>query len=341
MTAMRNANGETDDLTLVAAHRGYWEFEPENSWPAIFRAGFTCRFEIVEVDVKPAKDAPVVFHDYELERVTNGHGLLSEITAQAFTGLLMRDRHGLTNLQTGSLAHPMTTRSFLAQYGAEMMKNRQSDGRLFGPVIAFDMKAENTADVWGMVKTVCGQITAVEQEQIAGSLQGVVFKVESRSMPGLRDDVVNLAATCPSLKMIIVLNPPRDGEAPDINDKVIDRFAGLAQIVSYEVNYRYPGDPMGRYLTDARLRSVGTFSNYYELPEGFGSSRARCCFVANTDDRAVRTPGQPLDYRGRWDWYLSRDVEGGRRFNLITTDRPDLAVVYLERLGLRHTDRLQ
>lgn len=336
LAAIRNDNGETDDLTLVAAHRGYWEGStPENSWDAIRMAGFTCGFEIVEVDVKPARDlVPVVFHDFVLDRATEGHGLLSALTAEEFTALRMRDRLGHIN----PVAHPMTTREFLARYGQAMMAGRR-DQKLFGPVIALDVKAENPAQVWPLVRTICGQIRAVEQEQIAGSLQGVVFKIEARSLTSPQD-VSSLAAECPSLKIIVVLNPWRRGDAPNLNDEILRDYRDLPQVLSYEVNYRYPGDIMGIFLTQRRLRSIGTFSNYYELPEGYGTARAECCGTAYTADRAAYDANRPLDYRGRWDWYLSRDVEGRRAFNLITTDRPDLAVLYLEQLGLRHTDKL-
>lgn len=334
LAAIRNVNGETDDLTLVAAHRGYWEgSNPENSWESIYLAGFTCGFEIVEVDVKPARGVvPVVFHDFVLDRATDGHGLLIDTTAEDFTALRMRERLGLVQNQI----HPMTTRDFLSRY-SRAMKDRRRDQRFFGPVIALDVKAEDTRQVWPLVRTICAQMRDVEPDRAADSLQGVVFKIEARSLT-TPQDVTNLAAECPSLKIIIVLNPWRLGDRPNLNDEILRDFRLLPQILSYEVNYRYPGDPMGTFLTSRRLVSVGTFSNYYELPEGYGTARAECCGAANTDDRAARE--RPLDYRGRWDWYLSRDVEGRRAFNLITTDRPDLAILYLEQLGLRHTDKL-
>lgn len=328
--AMRNEGGYTDDLTLIAAHRGYWEVYPENSWLAIKEAGFRCAFEIVEVDVKPAANqVPVVFHDFRLERATAGNGLLTNLTADEFTALSMRDRHGNVRPEI----RPMTTFQFLTQFAAEMAA-RQKSGVWFGPVIAFDMKAAKVEDVWPMVRTVYQQMKDIEGRRADESLHGIVFKVEARSMPSTAQAVEDLrAGSRVPLNITVVLNP---GDAN--NDPVIATHGGKDYVLSYEVNYKYSGSEMSKYLRNPSLRSIGTFSTYYELPEGVGTSNATCCGVLGTD---TSSRDKPLDYRGRWDWYLSRDLEGQRRFNLITTDRPDVVEDYLRSVGLRNTTKIQ
>lgn len=338
LAAMRNEQVSTDDLTLIAAHRGYWENYPENSWEAIRIAGFECPYEIVEVDVKPAADSvPVVFHDFDLDRVTDGHGALNVTSAEAFSRMSLRNRHGLLAHDS----HPMTTNTFLSRYATTMDDYHRGAADWRGPVIAFDVKARKAEDVWPMVKTIYAQMLQIERDHQNRSLHGIVFKIESRSMPERAADVVNLATPDLPLNITIVLNPPRPGEQ-DINEAVVQRYNAIGQIISWEVNYRYNGDPMGRWLKDPRLRSIGTFSTYYELPEGVGKSEyPQCCGMLFTDDEADRRQGKILDYRARWDWYLSRNVEGGRRFNLITTDRPDVVEPYLRQLDLRNVGKLR
>ncbi len=64
----------------VMAHRGAMRQAPENSADAIERA-IADTVEWVEVDVRRTRDGHhVLFHDSQLERVTDGQGLVREHT---------------------------------------------------------------------------------------------------------------------------------------------------------------------------------------------------------------------------------------------------------------------
>jgi hypothetical protein len=92
---------------------------------------------------------------------------------------------------------------------------------------------------------------------------------------------------------------------------------------------------MQTYLDWPRLLSVGTFATYYDYPTGVGNSKARCCSVLPTDTSLT---DRDIDYRGRWDWYMRpSSASTPRPFQVMTIDRPDVMIRYLEQVGLRDT----
>lgn len=65
-------------LAKVIGHRGAASYAPENTLEGIHTAA-DMGIEWVELDVKLTKDdIPIIFHDEELDRTTNGSGLVAE-----------------------------------------------------------------------------------------------------------------------------------------------------------------------------------------------------------------------------------------------------------------------
>ena len=65
---------------MGVAHRGYSGRYPENTVSA-FEPAIEAGADMIELDVCLTKDrVPVVIHDQTLERTTDGHGLVSEVT---------------------------------------------------------------------------------------------------------------------------------------------------------------------------------------------------------------------------------------------------------------------
>jgi glycerophosphoryl diester phosphodiesterase len=75
--------GETrtaGDEAFIASHRGGGATAPENTLPAI-SAALAAGFDYVEVDVALTADRqPVLMHDAKVDRTTDGHGRLSDLT---------------------------------------------------------------------------------------------------------------------------------------------------------------------------------------------------------------------------------------------------------------------
>jgi glycerophosphoryl diester phosphodiesterase len=66
----------------VLAHRGASAYAPENTLAA-FRLAIEQRADWLELDVQQTKDGQlVVFHDLRMERTSNGHGALRDLTLE-------------------------------------------------------------------------------------------------------------------------------------------------------------------------------------------------------------------------------------------------------------------
>ncbi|MFA6447973.1 MAG: glycerophosphodiester phosphodiesterase family protein [bacterium] len=67
---------------LKVSHRGASRFAPENTIPAIEKA-LDFGFDYIEIDVRYAKDGvPVLMHDENVKRTTDGNGLISDMTLE-------------------------------------------------------------------------------------------------------------------------------------------------------------------------------------------------------------------------------------------------------------------
>lgn len=90
-----------DFLHTPLAHRAFHDIgagRPENSIEAV-RAAIEAGYGI-EIDVQPSADGvPMVFHDYELERLTGRAGRTTELSAEALGRLpLLHGRKGIPTL---------------------------------------------------------------------------------------------------------------------------------------------------------------------------------------------------------------------------------------------------
>src|SRR5262249_47949177 len=72
-------DGRQSRTILTSAHRGEHLHQPENSLPAI-QGAIDAGMDFVELDVRTTSDGHLVLmHDRTVDRMTNGHGLVSEM----------------------------------------------------------------------------------------------------------------------------------------------------------------------------------------------------------------------------------------------------------------------
>jgi glycerophosphoryl diester phosphodiesterase len=72
-------------ITVLTAHRGYWEFVPENSTLAVQAAIANC-IESAEIDLRLTLDLmPVLQHDISIERTTDGSGYIYDLCYDNFS----------------------------------------------------------------------------------------------------------------------------------------------------------------------------------------------------------------------------------------------------------------
>ena len=94
---------------FVATHRMDWRHHPENSLSAL-EGVLAAGADILEFDVKRTKDgAYVISHDARVDRCTDGHGLISELTLAEIRALRLKEGQGgpaapLTNERMPTLA---------------------------------------------------------------------------------------------------------------------------------------------------------------------------------------------------------------------------------------------
>ena len=64
----------------ICAHRGFETAAPENTLPA-FGAAIALGAQEIELDVRLSRDGvPVVCHDDRLDRISNGSGVVQDLT---------------------------------------------------------------------------------------------------------------------------------------------------------------------------------------------------------------------------------------------------------------------
>lgn len=94
--AMRNSKGSRAVLAawrrpsasfVLVGHRGAAGSAPENTMPSFERA-LSLGADAIELDVHLSRDGiPVVIHDHTVDRTTNGHGMVSEMTVAELKAL--------------------------------------------------------------------------------------------------------------------------------------------------------------------------------------------------------------------------------------------------------------
>ncbi|GAA4216889.1 glycerophosphodiester phosphodiesterase family protein [Sphingomonas endophytica] len=79
---------------LVASHRACWKKTSENSIDGIRRCAAD-GIDIVEIDVRTTRDdVLVLMHDETVDRTTDGHGAVADLTAAEIAKLRLRERGG-------------------------------------------------------------------------------------------------------------------------------------------------------------------------------------------------------------------------------------------------------
>ena len=127
------------DDTIVIAHRACWKETSENSLAAV-RVCITMHVDGVEFDVRHTKDGvAVVIHDETVDRMTDGHGVVAEMTLAEIKSLHLRSGRGGAQAAVTTEAVPT-----LAEY-LEAAK-----GRL---LLVFDVKDDTQEQSFAAAKS--------------------------------------------------------------------------------------------------------------------------------------------------------------------------------------------
>lgn len=84
---------------LIIGHRGASKTEPENTLKS-FRKAIELQADYIEFDIQESKDGEiVVFHDYEISKITSKEGYIKEMTLEELKQLDVGDGEKIPTLQ--------------------------------------------------------------------------------------------------------------------------------------------------------------------------------------------------------------------------------------------------
>lgn len=107
---------------LVVSHRACWKFASENTLDGI-AACIARGVDMVEIDVRTTRDgALVLMHDETVDRTTDGHGAVADLTAAQIAALRVRSQGGGRS-STLTARHPPTLAQALALARGKVLVN--------------------------------------------------------------------------------------------------------------------------------------------------------------------------------------------------------------------------
>ncbi len=326
-------NNPNSDMTVVAADRGSWIYDPENSDPAI-RAAFNSGVEVVKVDLRASADGVlVVSHDAGLIRETVGTGFVNSSSWSTINQYALRDRKG--NVRTD--LHMLQFRDVLNILKA------YSDGAGRGPVIIADIKDQGQAAWDDYLKAV----TLVSSNLPAAVRSAVLFKMPMESLPTIA--AINTEFTVHSAYgHLVVVVDPQDATSGNwmpgtSNFQQLFNLSSptnLSIVNHFELNIHAVGDGASQYIAGiGPLGLLSSFATHYEAkhyPEGastatddLGDSQDPpfCCYM----------PALAADLRGVANFSLYYDHGANKpNVSLITSDNLALTLGYLVSQGKRN-----
>lgn len=361
------AKPNAEEITLVCAHRGYWEFVPENTLEAV-QAALDRNIEAVELDVRLDQDkTPVLMHDWALDRTTNGTHFVSDTPTDVIKGLKRRDNAG----RVTSISVPTLEDALVQLYRYNASKTTDG-GDQRGYILVLDVKDKQNASAvssydaavasWDEIQKLQGLInkgrTLPDGKPPTKNIniaEAVFIKVLARELP---IDPAVIAARMPAVR---AANGPAVGahlfpilywqdfatrpsgsaneymnySSDDAKVSRWDRYLsagriGQSSVISYEVVLPTT-DLALSYGYDQKLKASGRFrsgfSPWNDYPEGTSMGTGECCRDRSQSPAAGVTN---TNFTGNWEYLASLNV------NMITSDRPDIIDDYLYKIGRRN-----
>ena len=307
--AMDVINNRRADGVLIAAHRGAWLVEPENSVPAL-EACVTMGVAIMEIDVQLTADRQlVVIHDPTVDRMTNGSGPVRDHTLAELKALRLYERDGapcdiwkrklLTNVQLATLAE-----IFEAARGRILLNLEIKSNEKYGLVETFAAARQLALDM-EVADHVLWKVPAATRPHDLDLLPG--FRGDAGAT-ALASTIVDGLDTSGLSSLAPIVWQSQRSFAQQIGDFSGHTNTPVFEIVARDIGY-WPVSDGGRLPGAERYCYMGVAV----LPEW-------CAGLS--DELALRDP----------DAAWGRLIDMGCR--ILMTDRPEQLVKYLNRRGL-------
>jgi Glycerophosphoryl diester phosphodiesterase family len=324
-------NSPNSGMTVVAADRGYWTSNPENSDPAI-RAAFDVGIEVVKIDLRASLDGVlVVSHDLDLSRETTGTGFVDFEPWSTISGFALRDRKGYA-----------TDQKMLQFADVLNILKAYSDGAGHGPVIIADIKDQGQAAWNDYLKAV----SLISSTLPAAMQPAVLLKMPMASLPSTIDPINAEFLAHPAYGHLVVLVNPADATSGNwmpgsSNFQQLFNLSSpskLSFVNQFELNIHTFGDGATQFINGGvHPGLLNSFATYYQAssyPEGvstiendLGDAHSICCYL----------PTLPTDLRGDVSFSLNSDSGVNQpNVSLITSSNLAVTLNFLVSAGKRN-----
>lgn len=293
------------DYCLVAAHRGYWADAPENSLKA-YELAIQAGADILEMDVMLSQDEEmVVFHDWCLDRTTNGFGRVRSMSWEEVSGLRLK-------MLNGTLTDE------------HVVKLEDALDFLKGKIVAsIDIKEGGNT-----YNRILLRVIALLKEK--GMLGQTIIKGKLRY-----NNLMSLLQQAGVTLDDFIYTPIAFANTANF-DSYIREFVTSGKIYGFELVFKQSADPLLPYMEMLEQSSIwaGQYSFWPETSYGIFAQKSPlvdCDPIIRDYNFNDKDPKDPLDDgRGDWDWLTDHGA------NYIITDRSELLIDYLQALGKRN-----
>ena len=305
---------------MISAHRGYWKDYPENTLPAI-QAAIDLGADMVEFDItKSDDDILYLLHDYGLDRLTTGHGIVRKGEGATFE--YYRSWNELENLKLKEISGEVSEYR-MATLREALLKCKNK------ALVSID-KAENVIpQMFYLVKEL-------------GMVNQVTFKTKIQFFP-TPESIKNLVANKEDKEQLVkMFTPTVYSELLNQDPGLIDKMKAFidAGCEGFEMIYFQDSDPMltrqitveGKtypnilnWLRDKNTRII-QFPMWPETEKG--------CWVPRKFKYSIINL-KGTDRRCDWDWLL----QAAHAPDVVISDRLEILFDYLKTIGKRSLNK--
>ncbi len=229
---------------LVSSHRSCWTETSENSLDGIRRC-IAEGIDIGEIDVRTTRDgALVLMHDETVDRTTNGHGAVADLTLAEIQALRLYARGGGKGASLTARRVP-TLQEALAAARGRILLNLDVKAAGIGPMVAAILETDTARDVLLNINA------GVDAQQVAwarslGIAVQTLYFDEKTGASARSGQLQTMARQEPTVLQIIFRDPAVVGEAVQAIGRRPVRL--LVNTMAIDIDSGRPMDLAGPYL---------------------------------------------------------------------------------------------
>lgn len=301
---------------MISAHRGYWKDYPENSLPAI-QAAIDLGADMIEFDItKSDDDVLYLLHDYGLDRLTTGHGIVRKGEGATFE--YYKSWNELKDLKLKEVTGEVSEYK-LATLRDALLKCKNK------ALVSID-KAENVIpQMYYLVKEL-------------GMVRQVTFKTKIQFFP-TPESIKNLVTNKEDQEQLVkMFTPTVYSELLDKDPNLINKMKAFieAGCQGFEMIYFQDSDPMLTRQVTVEGSTYDNILNWLKVKNTcviqfpmWPETEKGCWVPRKFKYSIINLTG--TDRRCDWDWLLKRSHAP----DVVISDRLEVLFDYLKTIGKR------